>query len=199
MSISHMKSLLYLLTLLTLFGCSSKEKANQTGSAKTTTDTMEPPVAISDDKPTSTTDLPVGVATWTYEKTTDKEGNPAYKASIRSPKLLDFAFPYAGGSIATLTIRKRESGTHVYIHVSKGQFNRSFQGGRAGVRFDGKPASSYSFSAAENGSANIIFFDSEQDLIDKMKAARNMIVDVDFAGQGHRQIEFQTAGLNWNH
>ncbi|QDK78172.1 hypothetical protein EXU85_06000 [Spirosoma sp. KCTC 42546] len=194
--------LLHLLALLTLFSCSDKDKAQQTNvarSTKTTTDTMEPPVALSDDKPISTKAAPAGAVTWTYAKTTDKEGHSVYKASITSPKLLEFGFPYAGGSIATLTIRKRESGTHVYIQVSKGQFNRSFQEGKAHVRFDENPAITYSFSAAENGSANIIFFDSDQALINKMKAARNMTVDVDFAGQGKRLIEFQTAGLVWNH
>ncbi|MVM31886.1 hypothetical protein GO755_17690 [Spirosoma sp. HMF4905] len=196
-----MKTLFYFISLLTLLSCSEKENqsaSTDSGKATATTDTLQPPVAVSEQS-TTKSDSPAGSGTWRYEKTTDKEGHSVYKASITSPNLLEFSFPYAGGSTATLTIRKRESGTHVYIHVSKGQFNRSFQGGRAGVRFDGKPAISYSFSAAENGSANIIFFDSEQTLIDKMKAARNMIVNVDFAGQGQRQIEFRTAGLAWNH
>lgn len=135
---------------------------------------------------------------WRYEKTTDNEGRSVQKASTMSPNLLEFEFPYNGGSTATLTLRKRADDTHVYIQVSKGQFNRSFQGGQARVRFDGKAPVLYSFSAAENGSANVIFFDADQKLINQMKTARNMVVDVEFAGQGKRQITFRTAGLTWN-
>ncbi|WP_460962345.1 hypothetical protein [Spirosoma litoris] len=197
-----MKIPLYTLVLLTLLSCSGKEKANQatnsTSGKATTTDTLQPPVAISEQS-TGQQEAPEGAGTWRYERTTDRVGNPVYKASITSPRLLEFSFPYAGGSIATLTIRKRESGTHVYIQVSKGQFNRSFQGGKADVRFDGNPVVPYAFSAAENGSANIIFFDSEKALIDKLKTTKKMTVDVAFAGQGQRQIEFITAGLVWNH
>ncbi|GAB3990837.1 hypothetical protein GCM10028807_18900 [Spirosoma daeguense] len=140
-----------------------------------------------------------GNTTWQYSETKDNEGRNVYKASITSPKLLEFEFPYEGGSVATLTIRKRENDIHVYIQVSKGQFNRSFQGGKARIRFDKKPAVTYGFSAAENGSANVIFFDSEKSLIKQLKMARTMVVDAEFAGQGTRQIVFQTANLNWTY
>ena len=101
--------------------------------------------------------------------------------------------------MATLTIRKRDNSTTIYVQVSKGQFNRSYQGGTARIRFDGKPPVPYSFSAAENGSATIIFFDSAQALIDRMKRADNMVVDVEFHGQGYRQIAFTIADLTWHH
>ncbi|WP_240163775.1 hypothetical protein [Spirosoma taeanense] len=134
---------------------------------------------------------------WTYEERADQTGSRVYKASITSPDVLQFGFPYAGGSTAMLTIRKRDESTNVYLEVSKGQFNRSFEGGNARIRFDGKPAQSYSFSAAENGRANIIFFDAEQKLINQMKAARTMVIEIGFYAQGTRQISFNTAGLKW--
>ncbi len=196
----RVKNLLYLLSLLTLLACSEKKTATQeTASGQTQVKPNagpEPPIAPSSDKPTLSR---TNAGKWLYEKTVDQEGQPIYKASTISPTLLQFDFPYAGGSMATLTIRKRDSGTHVYIQMSKGQFNRSFQGGKARIRFDGNAAITYGVSAAENGSANIIFFDQEQVLINKMKRARNIVVDIEFAGQGSRQIEFQTAGLTWNH
>ena len=196
-----MKSLRYFLALLTLFSCSGKEKATQTNATELAkaipTTEPSPPVAALPEKSAPTTKAEAGI--WRYEKTVDKAGRTVYKASTVSPNLLEFSFPYAGGSTATLTIRKRDSSIHVYIQVSKGQFNRSFQGGKARVLFDQNPPIASSFSAAENGSANIIFFDSEQALITKIKAAKKMTVDVDFEGQGKRQIEFQTADLTWNH
>ena len=196
-----MNVLLYVVSLTVLFSCSGKKESTQTqvtDSAEVNVATdMPKPVEPSSGKPTTKNGTDAGI--WHYETTTDKEGRTVYKASTISPNLLEFDFPYAGGSTATLTIRKRESDTHVYIQVSKGQFNRSFQGGQARVRFDGNPPVTYSFSAAENGSANIIFFDADQPLIKKMKAAQNMVVDVEFAGQDKRQIEFRTAELTWNH
>ncbi|GAB4039541.1 hypothetical protein [Spirosoma gilvum] len=197
-----LRVLLFLLSLLTFSACSDKKKSSQaeaTSSEKVRKDTseMQPPAAFTEQAESGKV-AATQTSTWQYSNRVDKEGRTVYKASITSPKLLEFDFPYNGGSMATLTIRKREADTHVYIQVSKGQFNRSFQEGKARVRFDGSTPITYSFSAAENGSANVIFFDSEKALIKQIKAARTMFVNVDFAGQGNRQIEFRTAGLKWN-
>ncbi len=187
-------------SLTLIWGCSTKEKASQ----EAVNDQNLPKADTTATQPVNTTyaaankpDSRPGTSTWQYSKRVDNEGRTVYKASITSPRLLEFDFPYNGGSVATLTIRKRDTNTHVYIQVSKGQFNRSFQEGKANVRFDGSAPVTYTFSAAENGSANVIFFDSEKALIKQLKTARTMLVDVDFAGQGSRQIEFRTAGLNW--
>ncbi|WP_332369059.1 hypothetical protein [Spirosoma telluris] len=96
-----MKISLYALSLLALFSCSGKEKSTQetrSGSSKSTADidTLQPPVALSD-KPSPTKGAVTGADTWHYEKTTDREGKPVYKASITSPNLIKFGFPYAGG------------------------------------------------------------------------------------------------------
>ncbi|MBD2699201.1 hypothetical protein IC229_01040 [Spirosoma sp. BT702] len=197
------RNLVFLLNVLAFLGCADKKKP--------TTSTITNPVAVTSDTNTSQpvsnvseTQIYVknnvaGSDTWQYSNRVDKEKRTVYKASITSPKLLEFEFPYSGGSVATLTLRKRESDTHVYIQVSKGQFNRSFQGGNARIRFDGRPPVNYSFSAAENGSANVIFFDSEKALIKQLKSSRSMVVDVEFAGQGTRQIMFRIANLKWNY
>ncbi|MFD2934484.1 hypothetical protein [Spirosoma flavum] len=201
-----MKNILCVLSLLTFFDCSNKDKTHQPTGTETVQrmqDTVETSRVqsggIVSDKPLSKNDISARAATWTYEEIVDKPGSTIYKASITSPNILDFTFPYAGGSTATLTIRHRNEHNTVYLEVSKGQFNRSFQGGNARIRFDNKPSTNYSFSAAENGRANIIFFDSEQALIDRIQAADKLLIDVEFYAQGRRQIEFRTAGLNWDH
>lgn len=194
-----MNILLYLATCLTLLACAGPDKKNQA----TNTNPVERPAATSlappvNALPNTPTPTPSGsVTSWQYTKTVDNEGREVSKASVTSPDLLEFDFPYAGGSTATLTLRRRAGTTHVYIQVSKGQFNRSYQGGQASVRFDGGSPVSYAFSAAENGSASVIFFDSEQALINRLKAADKMVVIVEFEGQGNRQITFRTAGLRW--
>ncbi len=189
--------------VLSHFQCTNKKKTThrenvdslQTVSANTPTRSNDP---IS---PTTITrnHLSTSGNKWVYDKKIDKEGNTVYKASISSPGLLAFGFPYAGGSIATLSIRHKNGESYLYLEVSKGQFNRSFQGGTARIHFDNEPAHNYTFSAAENGRANIIFFDSVQPLIDQLKSAQKTVIDVDFYAQGKRRIEFRTVGLSWNH
>lgn len=200
-----MKRLIYVVSLLAMLSCTDNKKSTgqekaipavvqQTeNSASTRSDES------SSTKPGPTTSPAPGTTTWTYEQTIGKDGQTVYKAILASPTVLNFDFPYTGGSTATLTLRYKNSLTYAYLEVSNGQFNRSFQGGNASIRFDGKAPVRYSLSAAENGRANIVFFDSPDKLIDQMKRARTMVVDVAFDGQGNRHIEFTTLGLRWNH
>ena len=186
-----MKNVLILLTGLLLTGCADRAKpTSPPTAAHAPGDTLSPPVAPAA-APTEPTAAPT-VAGWQYTRS-----GTTHKATITSPTRLQFAFPYEGGSTATLTLRQRNGSTSVYIEVSKGQFNRSFQGGSARVRFDNRPAESFELLAAENGRANILFFGDEQRLIQRIRAARQLVVDIDFAGQGIRRIPFPTAGLVW--
>ncbi|MFD2570507.1 hypothetical protein ACFSUS_07670 [Spirosoma soli] len=137
--------------------------------------------------------------TWQYEKTVDRAGGTVYKATLPSTNVLQFEYPYTGGSIVTLTLRRKGGDTYAYLEVSKGMFTRSFQGGNANIQFDGKRAVAYSLSAAANGRANIVFFDAEQRLIGQIRTAKAMVVQLQFAGQRPREIRFNTAGLRWDH
>ncbi len=198
-----MNHLIFVLTLLALCSCRGNEKTARTTPADTSritsTESITPVNRAVAGEPVgkNTTSTPTG--TWVYTKTVDKAGSTVHKAVITSPNVLTFTFPYAGGSTATLTIREKNNETTLYLDVSKGQFNRSFQGGSARIRFDNTPSAIYSFSAAENGRANIVFFDSPQALIDRMKKARTMFVTINFYAQGSRQIAFNVADLAWNH
>ena len=198
-----MDRLLSAITLLTLASCSGEKRETRPAQ-----DNREPmtinatPKQRSNDSASTAPKNQVSVraGNWVYEKTIDQQtGHAVYRASVVATNLLQFEFPYTGGSTATLTIRGRENDPQVYIEVSKGQFNRSFQGGRARIRFNEKPAVTYSLSAAANGRANIIFFDSPAKLIGQLKAARTMFIQVEFEGQPVRPVSFRTAGLQWNH
>lgn len=198
-----MPSISYVGCLFLLCACSPHKQESQqaldSAQASFTTNTGQTTMPTAQSSTTKSGTV-ADAGKWLYEKRVDNEGRTVSKASTRSPTRLELAFPYTGGSTATLTIRKRVgSDTHLYIQLSNGQFNRSFQGGQARVRFDGGSSRLYSFSAAENGSANIIFFDATQALIQKLKAAQTMLIDVEFAGQGYQQIEFKTAGLHWDY
>jgi hypothetical protein len=198
-----MKNFLYVLPLLSLVGTGVSGNVTALSGSPfaqaTAVSQSARPIQASPNKSTPPYTLPPSAGKWVYEKRVDKSGSTVYKASFTSPGVLTFAFPYAGGSAATLTLRHKNDQTYLYLEVSRGQFNRTFQGGKARIAFDSKPAKNYSFSAAENGRANIIFFDDEAKLIAQMKAARKMTIDVEFYAQGRRTIEFSTADLSWNH
>lgn len=194
-----MKLFLSVISLLILVNCSGKKSDRYNR-----TDTVAPPVAAirtPDNNSVSEGKNRSGgrAGTWTYEKTVDKTGIAVYNASVTSSNLLRFAYPYTGGSTATLVIREKDGSAQAYIEVANGQFNRSFQNGNARIRFDGKAPFTYPLMAAANGRANIVFFDSERRLINQIKGAKNMTVQVMFDGQPTRQIEFRTADLRWNH
>lgn len=186
-----MKRLICALGLLSVLRCTDKEKS--TGQEKSSNAVVQQAensassrsVEPSSTRPSQPNSPVAGVTTWTYDKKIGKDGNTVYKAVLISPTVLNFDFPYTGGSSATLTLRHKNSLTYVYLEVSTGQFNRSFQGGNASIRFDGKPPVRYSLSAAENGRANIVFFDSPQKLISQMKGARKMVVDVEFEARAN--------------
>ena len=198
-----MKSCLYLISLLTLLACSDRETSNQAtvgDSAKATTEAS--PSSVS--KPSTQSRSPekpvVGKpAKWVYEKAVNAEGQTVYKASVTSPNRLEFGFPYTGGSTVTLTLRQRADSPTLYLQVSNGEFNRSFQGGTVRIQFDSQPPATYTYSAAENGSATIIFLDAVSKLVEQLKASEKMTIDVVFHHQGSRQIVFRTAGLTWKH
>ena len=199
-----MRKVHYVFCCLTLFACSGREKATQTARVDSVRVSAAIPSAERTEgvakEPVSKQVAATRSINWQYEKAVNQEGETIYKASLGSPTLLQFGFPYTGGSTTTLTIRQRkQQPATVYLQVSNGQFNRSFQGGRVRIRFDGKPAVTYTYSAAENGSASVIFFDEAGKLIRQLKTAKRMVVDLTFYGQGNRQIEFRTAGLVWNH
>ncbi len=194
-----MKFVVFAGSLLVIISCSKREKGTATVRADTvSTSVMARPDSLRAN-PSQPTDRVLAQAIWQYEKTVDGSGGPVYKGSLTAANKLRFAYPYTGGSTATLTIRTGNTGTNIYVEVSNGQFNRSFQGGTARVRFDGKPPVTYSLSAAANGRANIVFFDEADGFVERIRTARTVSIQVEFPGQRVQKIEFSTAGLRWNH
>lgn len=193
-----MKTLLSFFVLLILLNCSTREEHKHTTVKEATKSQSTSSAPNQPIRAESKKSPPANAGKWTYEKKVQADGSTVSKATITASNILEFTFPYNGGSTATLTLRKRESGTTVYLEVSKGHFNRSFQNGTAKVRFDRQSPITYALLAAENGRANIVFFDDTQKLIRQIKTAQTMTIDVGFAGQGTQQIRFSIAGLRWN-
>ncbi len=180
--------------LLVLTNCSTREKKV----AGSKPDTVSAPVAATFAPPDSVGNQHPPAARsprWQYIKTVDGSGKPVYAATLTSASVLRFPYPYVGESTATLTIRQGKS-PQVSLEASNGQFNRSFQGGSARIRFNNSAAVTYVLLAAANGRANIVFFDPAHPLIDRLKQTETVSISVRFAGQPDRTIAFKTAGLH---
>jgi|GEM_PF-717001 len=155
-------------------------------------------IAPDSTRPVASGKDPAELTTWTYENRVEAvDESVTHRASLTSPTRLQFGFPYAGGSTVRLGLRERDNDALVSLHVSNGVFNKSFQGGSVQIRFDAGPPVTYRYSAAENGSATIIFLDQPDAILRKLKSSRTIVVDLDFYNQGNRQCTFRTAGLRW--
>ena len=184
-----------------LYSCTSNTKQRSTAKDDSvSTDTTS--AAVTSKKPKAVADstnssLP---GKWTYSEEEDKmSSKKAFFAAIEAKELLDFDFPYNGGSTATITVRNQGKGNEVVLEVSKGQFNSSVDGATVKIRFDGMPASSYRASEASDGSSNILFIENTAKLIKKMKAAKKMLVQAEFYDSGEKVMEFNVEGFKWDH
>lgn len=134
---------------------------------------------------------------WQYKQPVGMTAQPAASASVASVNRLNFPFPYQGGSVVTLTLQRRADGPLVSLSVDKGLFNRSYQNGRAQVRFDGGRAVSYTLVAAANGRANLVFIDPAPAFIRRLRSSAKAVVRLEFASQPVREVSFNVRGLKW--
>ncbi|WP_142528532.1 hypothetical protein [Pedobacter westerhofensis] len=137
---------------------------------------------------------------WTYEEDEDKmTSKKIFRASVTAKEELQFGSPYDGGSTATLTIRKKRGETDIYLRVSKGQFNSSYDGGKVRARFDNIPAKMYEFSGASSGDSDIIFLDAVPSFLKKIKGHKKLLLEAEFYSEGLHVMEFDISNLNWTH
>lgn len=176
-------------------------KNNDSGSSTATTDTS---AVMSTDTSTGLSETPGITAeskpqsAWSYYDGEDKMGAKWKTASVSATELLEFDFPYNGGSEATFTIRRKKGKTDIYLQVTKGQFITNVSdGGTCRIRFDSGSPKTYSTNGAADYSSDIIFFNSEQAILKRLKSAKKMVIEVEFYSEGNRQIEFDVANLKW--
>lgn len=138
--------------------------------------------------------------TWSYSDKADKMNGTVYVAELTANNLLEFDFPHNGRSSANFTIRKKNGQTDVFLEVSKGQFMANVvDGGMVRIKFDNKNPVTYSILSPSDGSTEYILFNSTSSLIRKVKKSKRMIIESEFYQSGLKQMEFNVAGLKWNH
>jgi len=136
--------------------------------------------------------------TWTYHQEVDKMTSKTnYFAAINATEELQFESPYDGGSTPTLTVRNSGNGNEVVLNISKGQFT-NVDGG-VQIKFDSAQPVKFSASEPSDGSSDVIFINNASKLIKKIKASSKIIIQAEFYESGVKTMEFNVAGLKWEH
>ena len=137
---------------------------------------------------------------WLYSDEEDKmTSKKKYYAQLIANDELMFDFPYNGGSVATLTIRKKRGEVDAMLKISKGQFIHDYEGGSIKVRFGNAKPSIYAISKSSDQSSNLIFIDNVSRFISNLKKYKKLLIEAEFYNEGVRQIEFNIEGFKWDH
>lgn len=151
----------------------------------------------------STKTLNLGpVSSWAYSTDEDKmTSKNSYYAGITASEELNLKFPYSGGVIASLNIRKKDGESNVYLKLSKGQLMaaHTLDDGSIRMRFDNNEPETYSVSGAADGSSNTVFINSANKVISKLKKAKKLIIEAEVFDNGTQQMEFTVSGFLWSH
>lgn len=176
----------------------SKDKTTVTTTS--TTDSTKAGAVSGSSSTTTTETIP---SAWKYSEEEDKmTSKKNFYAQVDAKDELDFKFPYNGGSVATLGIIKRSTGaTDMALSVTKGQIMAAhgLGNGKISIRFDDSAAQTMGVTGAADGSSNIVFFQGAPKLLAKLKTAKRVFIQAEFFDNGSAVMEFNTAGLEWNH
>ena len=137
---------------------------------------------------------------WSYSTDEDKmSGDKRFFATAHSTNEIEFEFPYNGGSTFKLVVRNMGKGNEVLMTVSEGQFMTSIMSSeKCRIKFDDGKAMNFSFNSADDASMDVIFFNSSNKFITKLKRAKKLMIEAPFYDAGRQIIYFDIEGLNWD-
>lgn len=139
---------------------------------------------------------------WRYEEKTDEmTDQKIYFATCVSTNKEEFEFPYNGGSTLSIIIRNTGNQNEVIFYLSKGIMNASMGMGNEyiQIRFDNAKAEKYVYASSANGSLEYAFPSHSQDIINKLKSAKTVKVEVPVFNTARTIFNFNTEGLIWEH
>lgn len=139
---------------------------------------------------------------WDYREETDQfSGKTSYLAILASSNSVNFDFPYNGGSVLYLGVRKHpQYGNDVYIKISSGQFNSSaFDGATIKVKFDDGPTMNFRCNNPADYSMDCLFISGYSRFVNQLKKAKKCIIQAPFYQEGDKTFEFVVQNFEWNH
>lgn len=137
---------------------------------------------------------------WNYSTDEDKmSGEKRYFATSKSTNEIEFEFPYNGGSTFKFIVRNMGKGNEVLMTVSKGQFMTSIMSSeKVRMKFDDNQPFNVSYNSADDASMDVIFFNSTEKILTKLKTSKKLMVEAPFYDAGRQIIYFDVEGLNWD-
>lgn len=134
--------------------------------------------------------------TWEYRTETNPMGEEQRFYSVSSTDRVYLDFPYDGGSLGTITIRKKNGRIDAIIFsISKGQIHTDYEGTYFRIRFDEEKPVNWSMSESSTGSSDVMFFNNETALLNKIKKSRKITLEVPFYQNGSQHFVFNTENL----
>lgn len=141
----------------------------------------------------------VPVQNWTYSQQTDPmTDKETYYAKCTSINLLNFEFPYDGGSSLNITVRKMDGENEVMLILSSGQFNTVYDE-PVKIRFDDSPAHTYGYDESGSGRSDVIFLHSPQSIIEKLKTSNIVKIEAPYFHSGKQVANFIAKDFVWKH
>lgn len=132
---------------------------------------------------------------WQYQETEDRITSKTTKlAYLKSFNSLNLDFPYSGSNYGQLAVRQHpQYGLDVYLRVDKGQITCSeYTSCKIIVRFDDKPAITFTGSEPSDNSSDLVFLRNAQRFIAGAKGAKKILVQLGFYQNGNQVLEFET-------
>lgn len=136
---------------------------------------------------------------WSYSEKEDKmSGTKQFFATTVSTNKVKFKFPYDGGSEFYLIVRNLGKKNELLFQVSKGQIMPSILNSEhCRIKFDDGEPMDVNYSMPADASSDLIFLDKSTQLIQNLKTAKKVMIEVPYYDEGRQIAEFDVEGLEW--
>ncbi len=141
---------------------------------------------------------PAQAPTWTTSTDTDPlTGKAAHHVYVDSMNSHAFEFPYGGGTMAKLVVRRHpQYGRDVIVQISKGQVLCRSSNCPVGWRVDDRPVRVFEGNAPSDHDSTVVFLGRYNTLTADLKGAKRLIVQLNIYKEGSRAWEFDVSGFS---
>lgn len=137
---------------------------------------------------------------WIFNNSEDEMRNTTdVWASLESDNMVNFDFPYDGGSTLTITVRYMRK-SDVLLKISSGQFigNDITGDNYVTVKFNNGSPKRYYFNEPSDGSTDCIFINKKSNFISNLRKAKVIMIEAPFYNAGDQVFQFHVdKPLNW--
>jgi hypothetical protein len=135
---------------------------------------------------------------WKYDTDMLKLGQTRATALVTSTQSLDLKFPYQGFNFGAVQIGKYSSGkSEVIFAVDKGQIVCAYGGCNIQIMFGSEKPENYLARLSSDGQSNILFIQSKDKFISKVKKFQQFSIQVTLYQNGPKIVTFNTDQLKW--